>query len=54
MVLWGHRGVGKTTLARLIADRVHSEFVALSAVTKESADVQAATEEAAPHGARQT
>ena len=33
MVLWGPPGVGKTTLARIIAGRTHSRFVDFSAVT---------------------
>jgi putative ATPase len=32
MILWGPPGVGKTTLARLIAEKTKSRFVALSAV----------------------
>ncbi len=32
MVLWGPPGSGKTTLARLIADRADAEFISLSAV----------------------
>jgi putative ATPase len=32
MILWGPPGVGKTTLARLMADAFHADFVALSAV----------------------
>ena len=32
MLLWGPPGVGKTTIARLIADEVERHFVALSAV----------------------
>ncbi|MDR0588866.1 MAG: replication-associated recombination protein A [Burkholderiales bacterium] len=32
MILWGPPGVGKTTLARLMADAFHSEFIAISAV----------------------
>src|SRR6185436_4839831 len=32
MILWGPPGVGKTTLARLMADAFKSEFIAISAV----------------------
>jgi putative ATPase len=32
MILWGPPGVGKTTLARLMADAFNAEFVAMSAV----------------------
>ncbi len=32
MILWGPPGVGKTTLARLMAEGFQSEFIALSAV----------------------
>jgi putative ATPase len=32
MILWGPPGVGKTTLARLMADAFDAEFIALSAV----------------------
>ena len=32
MILWGPPGVGKTTLARLMADGFSAEFIALSAV----------------------
>lgn len=33
MIFWGPPGVGKTTLARIIANRTHSEYVEMSAVT---------------------
>ncbi|MDH4180507.1 MAG: replication-associated recombination protein A [Betaproteobacteria bacterium] len=32
MILWGPPGVGKTTLARLMADAFNAEFIAISAV----------------------
>ena len=46
MVLWGPPGVGKTTLARLIASLTTSHFIALSAVTSGVADLRKAVEEA--------
>lgn len=39
LILWGPPGSGKTTLARIIAEEVHAEFVELSAVTAGKADV---------------
>ncbi len=45
MVLWGPPGVGKTTLARLIAGLTKSHFIALSAVTSGVADLRHAVEE---------
>ena len=46
MVLWGPPGVGKTTLARLIAGMTESHFIALSAVTSGVADLRKAVDEA--------
>jgi putative ATPase len=40
MILWGPPGVGKTTLARIIARETTSEFFGLSAVTSGVADLR--------------
>src|SRR5579863_3910360 len=54
MILWGPPGVGKTTLARLMATAFNSEFIALSAVFAGVKDIRAAMERAqqalAQHG----
>ena len=46
MVLWGPPGTGKTTLARLIAQRADAEFIALSAVMAGVKDIRAAVDHA--------
>ena len=46
MILWGPPGVGKTTLARLMADVFDAEFMALSAVFSGVKDIRAAVEQA--------
>ncbi|HUK03225.1 MAG TPA: replication-associated recombination protein A [Steroidobacteraceae bacterium] len=46
MVLWGPPGTGKTTLARLIAQRADARFIALSAVMAGVKDIRAAVETA--------
>jgi putative ATPase len=46
MILWGPPGTGKTTLARLIANGAHAQFVALSAVQAGIKDIRAVVEEA--------
>ncbi|MDH4395730.1 MAG: replication-associated recombination protein A [Limnobacter sp.] len=46
MILWGPPGVGKTTLALLLAQSVQSEFIALSAVFSGVKDIRQATEQA--------
>ncbi len=40
MILWGPPGVGKTTLARLMADAFHADFIALSAVLSGVKDIR--------------
>jgi putative ATPase len=47
MILWGPPGVGKTTLARLLASAADAEFVAFSAVTDGVARVREIVAEAA-------
>jgi putative ATPase len=54
MILWGPPGVGKTTLARLMADAFDAEFIALSAVFSGLKDIRSAIDQAeltrAQHG----
>jgi len=47
MILWGPPGVGKTTLARLLAQATDAEFVAFSAVTDGVARVREVVADAA-------
>lgn len=47
IIFWGNPGIGKTTLARIIANKTHSEFIDFSAVTsgiKEIKTVMASAE----------
>jgi len=53
MILWGPPGVGKTTLARLIAQTAEAEFVPLSAVLSGIKDIREAVERA-EHTLQQT
>ncbi len=46
MILWGPPGVGKTTLARLIANSVEAEFIPISAVLSGIKDIRDAIERA--------
>lgn len=46
LILWGPPGVGKTTLARLIAKASDAEFIALSAVLSGVKEIRSAIEQA--------
>lgn len=52
MILWGPPGVGKTTLARLMAQAFDAEFVALSAVFSGVKDIREAISQAQAAKAR--
>jgi putative ATPase len=56
IILWGPPGVGKTTLARLIATQTKAHFVPVSAVSSGVADLRAAVKDASDrlgmHGQR--
>ena len=46
MILWGPPGVGKTTLARLMASAFDMPFLAISAVLSGVKDIRDAVEQA--------
>lgn len=46
MILWGPPGVGKTTLARIIAQRTRAAFIDFSAVTSGIKEIRAVMEQA--------
>ncbi len=46
MILWGPPGVGKTTLARLVASMVDAQFIVLSAVLSGVKEIREAVERA--------
>jgi putative ATPase len=52
MILWGPPGVGKTTLARLMADAFGLEFIAISAVLGGVKDIREAVDKAQATQAR--
>ncbi len=52
MILWGPPGVGKTTLARLMAQAFDHAFIALSAVFAGVKEIRAAMDQAQHHLAR--
>lgn len=49
MIFWGPPGVGKTTLAKLIAHHVDAHFLTLSAVLSGVKDIRTAVEQAKQH-----
>jgi putative ATPase len=49
MVFWGPPGTGKTTLAYMIAQRIHAQFLSLSAVLAGVKDIRAAIDQAKRH-----
>jgi putative ATPase len=49
MIFWGPPGVGKTTLARLIAHYADAQFLSISAVLSGVKDIRAAVEQAKQH-----
>ena len=53
MIFWGPPGVGKTTLARIIAEKTRADFIDFSAVTsgiREIKDVMSRAEGSRLHG----
>ena len=46
LILWGPPGSGKTTLARIISEKLDADFIELSAVTSGKKDVQRVVEQA--------
>ena len=46
MIFWGPPGVGKTTLAKLIAHHVDAQFLTISAVLSGVKEIRAAVEQA--------
>jgi len=49
MLLWGPPGVGKTTLARLLANEIDAQFISVSAVLSGVKEVRSAVDQAKQH-----
>ena len=49
MIFWGPPGVGKTTLARIIAEKTSSRFINFSAVTSGIKEIRKVMEDAEDH-----
>ena len=46
IIFWGNPGIGKTTLARIIAKKTHAEFIDFSAVTSGIKEIKAVMNQA--------
>jgi len=53
MIFWGPPGVGKTTLARIIAESARAHFIQISAVLSGVKEIRSAVEQARQHKAQQ-
>ena len=53
IIFWGPPGVGKTTLARLLAQHIEAEMLTLSAVTSGVKDIRGVIDQARALNARQ-
>ena len=52
MIFWGPPGVGKTTLARIIANRTNASFIDFSAVTSGIKEIRGVMQQAEDHRIR--
>ena len=51
MIFWGPPGVGKTTLAQIIASRTNAQFITFSAVTSGIKEIKNVMQQAERMGA---